>query len=302
MKLVLMLALASQVYVVNKAGDALSILNTGSLKVDQTIRIGRNPHEVAVAPDGSKAVVPNAGENTVSVVDVKAGRETVKITHPDFNFPHGVAFTPDSKRVLVTSERSRKIFVIDATTDKVARVIDTDQGGTHMVTVNRTGTMAFLTNRESNTVSFLDLGSYRIVANVAVGAGAEGFALSPDQKEIWVGNRNDASISVVDVARRAVVATLSGVTNPIRMEFTTDSKHVLVPNGSQLDVYDASTRKKLQSVAVGTGAGGVTVSADGKHAYVACQSAGEVYAIDTQTWKVVGKVSVGAGPDGIAFR
>ena len=45
-------------------------------------------------------------------------------------------------------------------------------------------------NRESNTVSFLDLSDYRLAANVAVGQGAEGFALSPDVLSILpVGRR-----------------------------------------------------------------------------------------------------------------
>ena len=95
--------------------------------------------------------------NSVSVIDLRSQAETRTITHPDFNAPHGVAFTPDSRRAIVTSERSRKIFILDTTTDQIVRVVDTDQGGTHMVTVNSAGTQAYLTNRESNTVSVMNL-------------------------------------------------------------------------------------------------------------------------------------------------
>jgi len=292
----------SRVYVVNKAANSVSIINAATLKAEHTIPVGNNPHELAVAPNLTKVYVPNAGGNSISVVDLKTNKEAKKIEHADFGFPHGVAFTPDSRRAVVTSERSRKIFIIDATTDQVLRVVDTDQGGTHMAIVNKTGTMAFFSNRESNTVSFMDLSSYRVVANVPVGRYSEGFALSPDEKEIWVGNRNDSTLSVVDVARRAAVATLPAGGNPIRMEFTMDGKHVLVPNGNQIDVYDAAARKKVQSVALGSTAGGVAIGPDGRHAYVSSQGSGEVHVIDTQTWRVAGKVTVGGGPDGIAVR
>jgi YVTN family beta-propeller protein len=290
------------VYVVNKAANSITILNAATLGVERTIPVGSNPHELAVSPNGTKVYVPNAAGNSISVIDLATNKETKKIQHADFSFPHGVAFTPDSKRAVVTSERSRKIFVIDAVTDQVMRAIDTDQGGTHMAIVNKNGTMAFFSNRESNTVSFMDLSTYQIVANVRVGSYSEGFALSPDEREIWVGNRNDSTISIIDVARRTAVATIPTGGNPIRMEFTADGKHVLVPNGSQIDVYDAAARKKVQSVAVGSNAGGIVVSPGGKHAYVSSQGSGEVHVIDTQTWKVTGKVTVGGGPDGIAVK
>src|SRR4030095_8113347 len=98
-----------RVFVVNKAGDSVAVVDAASLRVLHTIPVGRNPHELAVAPDGLKLYVPNVADNSISVVDLRTNSETKKITHPNLNSPHGVAFTPDSRRALVTSERSRKI-------------------------------------------------------------------------------------------------------------------------------------------------------------------------------------------------
>ena len=142
-------------YVVNKSADSISILNTSTLEVEHTISVGRNPHEIAVSPDGSKAYVANAGGNSVSVVDLETYTETKKITSPDFSYPHGIVFTPDGRYALVTSEQASKIVLIDAASDEVIRSIDTDQGGTHMATIDDAGEWAYFTNRESNTVSFI---------------------------------------------------------------------------------------------------------------------------------------------------
>ena len=294
---------SEHLYVVNKAGETISIVNARTLSVEHTVATGRNPHELAVAPDGSKAYVGNVAENSVSVIDLKTNTEKKKITSPDFMSPHGIAFTPDSRRALVTSERAKKIVVIDATTDQVIRAIETDQGGTHMALVNKAGTWAFFTNRESNTVSFLDLSNYRIAVNVAVGQGAEGFALSPDEKEMWVGNRVDGTLSVIDIARRQTVATIPAEA-PIRVMFTPDGKHVLVPNGgaSEVNVFDVATRRKIRTIGVGQSPAGVVAASNGARAYVACQGTNEIQVIDTQSWMVVGKVAVGNGPDGLAFR
>jgi len=295
---------ARHVFVVNKGGDSVAIVNAATLRVEKTVSVGRNPHELAAAPNGSKLYVPNVAGNSISVVDLRSGSETKKIQHPDFNSPHGVAFTPDSRRAVITSEGSSKIFVIDAVADQVLKVVDTDQGGTHMAIVNKAGTYAYFTNRQANTVSFMDLDNYRIVANVAVGRGAEVLALSPDEKEIWVSNRNDATLTVIDVARRAAVATIPSKTNPIRLAFTPDGKYVLVPDGAAavVDVYEVSIRKRIQTIAVESNPAGVTLAQDGKHAYVACQGSGQIHVIDTQTWKVTDKITVGATPDGITFQ
>jgi YVTN family beta-propeller protein len=100
---------SERLYVVNKAGETISIVNARTLVVEHTVATGRNPHELAVAPDGSKAYVGNVAENSVSVIDLRTNTEKRKITSPDFVSPHGIAFTPDSRRALVTSERAKKI-------------------------------------------------------------------------------------------------------------------------------------------------------------------------------------------------
>jgi YVTN family beta-propeller protein len=287
-------------YVANKSGDSISIVNAKSLAVEHTVAVGRSPHELAVAPDGSKAYVPNTGDNTVSVVDLKTFAEVKKIASPDFSFPHGVAFTPDSKRAVVTSERAQKIVVIDVAADAVLRSIDTDQGGTHMVVIDKAGTWAYLANRQSNTVSFLDLTTYRIAANVEVGRGGEGIALSPDGKEVWTSNVPAGTLSVIDVAKRETVATIAAGASPFRVVFTPDGRHALAASsGSGVGVFDAATRKQVATVAV-RGATGIVVAADGKRAFVS--TGGDVQTIDTATWTVSGGIAVGRGPDGLAYR
>jgi YVTN family beta-propeller protein len=292
-----------QLYVVNKAADSISIVDAASLEVEHTISVGNNPHEVAVSPDGSKLYVANAGGNSISVIDLQTFSETKKITTPDFAFPHGIVFTPDFRHALVTSEQSRKIVLIDAVKDEVIRAIDTDQGGTHMVTIDSAGEWAYFTNRESDTVSIMDLGDFSIVANVPVGRGAEGFALSPDETEIWVSNREAASVSVIDVGRREVVATMPVGDRPNRVTFTPDGRHVVIPMGSgEAYVFDTGTREVLTTVPVGSAAGGIVPSPDGRRVFVATGGSNAVQVIDVGSWTVIDRVNVGRGPDGLALR
>src|SRR6516164_4683832 len=126
-----------------------------TLKSEQTVAVGKSPHEMAVSTDGSKAYVANTGENTVSVVDLTTRRVLKTLTSADFGTPHGVAFTPDGRYGFVTSEGKKKIIVIDARKDEIARAVDTDQERTHMVVVSPDSRWAYFTNVTSATVSVL---------------------------------------------------------------------------------------------------------------------------------------------------
>ena len=290
-------------FVVNKAADSLSVVNTASLTVEHTLAVGTNPHEVAIAPDGGKAYVVNAGGNSISVVDPGTYAETKTITTPDFSFPHGVVFTPDSRYALVTSERAGKIVLIDAVADAVVRSIDTDQGGTHLAAIDKAGAWAYFSNRESNTISFMDLDDYRIVANVRVGQGAEGFALSPDEREIWVSDRSANTVSVIDVPSREVVATLPIGERPNRVAFTPDGNHVVIPVASgEVSVFDRATRQVVTKLRVGGSPGGIVASPDGRRLFVASAETNSVHVIDAETWTVTGQIAVGQGPDGLSIR
>jgi YVTN family beta-propeller protein len=297
-------AFGDQIFVLNKQSNSMSIVDSGTFEVTSTVSVGEQPHEMAILPGGDKAYVSNVGENSISVVDLKEGAETGKITTPDFSFPHGIAFTPDSRIAIVTSERTQKIVVIDARTDEILRSIDTAEAGTHMVVIDDTGRWAYFTNRESNTVSVMDLNDYRIVASIPVGEGAEGIALSPDGKQIWTGDRRGDTVTVIDTETRRVIQKLPAGGAPIRVAFSPDGSRVFVPNSISSDVfvYAADSREHIKTIEVGGGPGGVVFSADGRYAYVACGGAGSVYAIDTATLEVSGQVSVGEGPDGITYQ
>ena len=235
------LAQGSQIFVLNKQSDTMSIVDAATLEVTRTVSVGEQPHELAILPGGDKAYVSNVGENTISVVDLKEGSETGKITTPDFSFPHGIAFTPDARIAVVTSERTQKIMIIDARNDEILRTIDTEELGTHMVVIDDTGRWAYFTNRESNTVSIMDLNDYRIVASIPAGEGAEGIALSPDGKQIWTGDRRGNTVTVIDTEARRVIQKLPAGGAPIRAAFSPDGTRVFVPNSTSSDVfvYDA---------------------------------------------------------------
>jgi len=76
------------------------------------------PLAVAITSDGTRAYVPDAGSNTVSVIDIATNTLVANIP---VNGGTGVAITPDGTRAHVTNQSSNTVSVIDTATNSVLR-------------------------------------------------------------------------------------------------------------------------------------------------------------------------------------
>jgi uncharacterized repeat protein (TIGR01451 family)/uncharacterized repeat protein (TIGR02543 family) len=67
------------VYVTNQNSDTVSVIDTASNTVTDTIPVGAQPFGVAVTPDGAFVYVANNGSTTVSVIDTASNTVTATI-------------------------------------------------------------------------------------------------------------------------------------------------------------------------------------------------------------------------------
>jgi YVTN family beta-propeller protein len=145
------------------------------------------------------------------------------------------------------------------------------------------------------------------VTNVVAGRGAEGFDVSPDGKEIWAANAQDATVTIIDVASKKVMDTVSiPARGANRLKFTPDGGHVLVSGlgggaTKNLVVLDAVTRKEIKTFDLGGGASGIVIVPDGSRAYVAVSGKDKVAVVDLKSLGVTGYISTGKQPDGLAW-
>jgi YVTN family beta-propeller protein len=81
------------------------------------ITVGTLPYQVAITPDGRRALVTNLVSGTVSVIDLTTAPPAVVATLPVGGFTRGVAISPDGARAAVGNESARTISIIDLTVD-----------------------------------------------------------------------------------------------------------------------------------------------------------------------------------------
>jgi YVTN family beta-propeller protein len=282
--------------------------------------------------------------NTISVVDLAARKALPPISLGALHSPHGLDFA--GGKLYFTAETNKVIGRYDPGAQTVDWVLGTGQDRTHMVAVSANFERIFTSNVSSGTISIIELVSVPAggfgpppgsnappgsspalggpppgmspspagprktwrVTNIAAGRGAEGFDVSPDGKEIWAANAQDATVTIIDVASKRATQTFPiAVRGANRLKFTPDGKRVLIsglgagPEGSSLVVLEAGTQKEVKQFRLGGGAAGILIVPDGSRAYVAVSGKDKVAVVDLKSLEVTGSVSTGKQPDGLAW-
>lgn len=314
-------AKAAELLVGNKSADTVWRLSLRDGRRVGEFRTGEAPHEIAVAPDGRSAVVTNYGEaktgSTLSVLDLVGGKPTRSIDLGQHGAPHGLRFLPDGRRVLVTTEASASVLIVDVGTGEIEREIDVGAGTGHMIAVSPDGQVAYLTKIQSGTLSRIDLQTGAKTVERPAGKGAEGVAVRPDGAEVWVTNREDGTLTVHDPRTLAVKRRMSSKGFPIRVVFSADGALAFVTNAraATLAVFNARTKVPVATVPLSredviyqpTMLGnaalpiGVVVAADRPRAYVAISGGDRVAVIDTQRWQVIDYWVTGREPDALGI-
>ena len=289
----------------NKGEDTLSFvdLTTGQELARQPT--GKAPHEIVISPDGKMAAVVAYGGKTIDLFDVASRTKLKTIDLSPNEGPHGIAWLRDG-RLVVTTERSKSVAVVDPTAGKVVASIPTAQEGTHMVAVTSDGQIAYTANIRSGTVSVIDLKQGRKTRDIAVGGEPEGIALSKEEQVLWVADLKGARVQAFDTESLDKIGEVATGPVPIRVAASPDGRWIVTSNvgDGSLTLIDAATRKKVRDLPI-TGiqaAGQVTIlfAPDGR-LYAAETGRNTVAEIDLTTAKVLRRLPAGTNGDGLAI-
>lgn len=317
---------ADRLLVANKSDHTLDVIDLDRGESIATLPTGTGPHEVAVSPDGTVAVVSDYGSReapgaSLTVIDLDRTTVVATIDLGQHRRPHGLAWL-DGDRLAVTTEGSAHLLVVEPRSGTIVRAVETGQEVSHMVAVTPDGERAFVANIGSGTVTAIDLVAGRKLADVDTGAGAEGIAVTPDGTEVWVTNRAADTISIVDPTTLEVVATLDCPGFPIRIAFTPDGSRALVSaaRSGEVVALDVAARRETARATLDLSAlpesttrlfgdrfgdspvpVGLVIAPHGGTAWVAATQADLVVVIDPGDLTVTGLLEAGREPDGMAY-
>ena len=172
-----------------------------------TARAGSSNSLMDISPDGSRLLVVNSDNGSVSVVDTRSRKVLHEIKVGDK--PEGVTWIGKGPLAAVTVYREDRVVLLDTGKGQVvARLPVANEP--YGIVANKAGSRAWVTQEYPGTVTEIDLEKRKVLRRIPVGAFVRGVALAPDEKRLYVTEFYTARLHAVDLASGKVVDTWKG--------------------------------------------------------------------------------------------
>lgn len=117
-----------------------------------------------------------------------------------------VTFDPASARAFVA--HGDHVTVVDVEAGMVAGEVGTFPGGTHGIGISAATGQGYTDDGKGGTASAFDLATLKVVTQIPTAPGADGIVFDPASRHIFVINGDSGSITVIDPAAKAVIASI----------------------------------------------------------------------------------------------
>jgi DNA-binding beta-propeller fold protein YncE len=243
------------------------------LRLVQTIPLpgveGRFDH-FALDAKGERLFVAALGNNTLEVLDLKAGR--VARSARGLREPQGVAFAPDLGLLFVGNGGSGDCTVLDGKTlapaGRVGALDDADN-----VRYDAASRQVYV-GYGTGGLSVIDGNSRRQVGQIRLAAHPESFQLERSGPRIYVNVPGAGQVAVVDRVRRAVVATWplggSGANFPMALDEAGHRLFVGCRRPARMVVFDTTSGKQVANAQIAGDTDDLFYDPARKQLYAAC--------------------------------
>ncbi|GGO79834.1 YncE family protein [Wenjunlia tyrosinilytica] len=249
-------------WVNNDKGNTLTPIDPATGKAGKPVDV-HDPYNLYFTPDGKHAVVMASLDHQLVFRDAHTMR-TVKAVPVRCSGVNHADFSPDGRYFIVSCEFSGELLKVDTARMEVIGEQRLPKPGAmpQDVKISPDGKTWYVADMTSHGVWVLDGDRFTTPELLPTGKGAHGLYVSRDSRHLYISNRGEGSISVLDLATGRL------------------ARKWQLPGGGSPDM------------------GGV--SADGKVLWLSGRYNSEVYAIDTAHGHLLAKIKVGGGPHGLA--
>lgn len=236
------------------------------------------------AADRYKMYVPHPldaddGKSVVSVYDLKENRLISTIgTVTGASFARS---TPNGEHVWVFSGSAREAEIFAVLADEPAGKPYLDHPASDAV-FDPDGSVCYTANGSlsgdgDNSISFIDVESMVASYTIATGKNPIALAIRKDGSRLYVANRDDNSITVIDPDQFRVVTTWYAGIEPQDLKLSNAERYLFVSNGgvdygneggSGVTVIETETGRVIKVIKTGLGPRSIDLTSDGKRMVV----------------------------------
>jgi YVTN family beta-propeller protein len=247
-------------WVLNTKSNSVTKIDPAIGKKGETLRVD-DPYNMYYTPDGKYALVVAEDLRRLDFRDPQTMQLVKSLKVPCNGVDH-LDFSANGRYLIASCEYERKLIKVDVAEQKLLGTMKPSRGGRPQdVKLSPDGQVFYVADLKAAGVFLIDGEQLKEIGFIPTGKGAHGLYVSRDSTTLYVTNRAEGTISLIDFATRKVVNTWH------------------LPDGGSPDM------------------GGL--SADGKVFWISGRYHKEVYAIDTTTGQLLARIPVGEGPHGL---
>jgi len=213
--------------------------------------------------------------------------------------------TNDREKLFVTLPLINQVAVIDTRSWKVTTYIDT---GAKPTSITLQPDQKYLwvghegAQPAASGVTVIDTGTLKVAAQFPTGAGSHDIVVSGDNRFAFVSNREDKTVSIVDVPKLTKINDVRVGPNPVSLALSELSKAIYAVSETDGFVSVIDTQGKLLTrIKVKPGARVLRFAPGGRYGFVLNTNESTVSIFDAATNRVLHEVKVGKAPDQVIF-
>lgn len=283
--------------VMNSASASFSVIDVASRKVIRTTPVLREPHHWALLPDRSALLIGDTSGNALFFLDPQTGE---LLQHRPFSDPYQLWFSPNGQHLVVAALAVNHVDLYDGRTLRLVKRFRLPTMPSH-ISYSPDSSMVFVTLQTNNRLVAIDLGAQkvmwqseigktpagvfwhggkvlvgvmgsdyvavadpvdgRVVRRLRTGRGAHNLFYSPDGKQIYVTNRVEGTVSLLDSSSLETLRTYIVPNGPDCIAFAPDGKlWISMRWASHVAVLDPQSGTH-EAIAVGRSPHGVFLTA-----------------------------------------
>jgi len=247
-------------WVLNDLGDSLTAIDPATGRKGRTIRV-EDPYNMYYTPDGKHAIVVAERLHRLDFRDPQTMKLEQSVAVPCKGVDH-IDFSANGRYLVASCEFSAELIAVDVAGRRVVAELPLRPGGMPQdVKLSPDGKIFYVADMQADGIYEIDAVNFTIAGFLPSGKGTHGLYVSRDSRVMYASNREEGSISVIDLENRRIFQKWR------------------IPRGGSPDM------------------GGV--SADGKVLWLSGRYSREVYAIDTGDGHLLARIHVARGPHGL---
>ena len=216
----------------------IGIIERESMDLEELDVFFPRPHALAIDPTGTYVYVGSLAENRMATVDYASESPELQSIEGDTHTLVQFAVSPDGQTMVVGGQLTGEFFFFDTS----------------------------------------DPATPTLVESIKVGMAPWHPVFSPDGSVVWFGNKMGNRATVVDIAKRAVVATVEGLSEPHGAAVSPDGRTVYISNNNLNGAYH------------------------GRYTWQDGYLPGAIAVIDSESREITRMLEVGPNPTGLGTR